>query len=64
MKRFIVKLGSETGHCCFEATVIDTGVESRYGNVCECLCEEDAQHIAKALNDYAEAIEKEGVDAT
>jgi hypothetical protein len=52
-ERFQVVDGSDSGHCCFEVSVIDT---SRPKNgrlsqcVCECLEEEDAKLIARLLN--------------
>lgn len=55
MSRFIVKDGSLTEHCCFEATVIDTEQRGGPEQVCECLCKGDAQYIVVALNYYAEA---------
>ena len=54
-ERYITVDGSDSGHCCFEATVIDTkklspdGAEQQY-NVCECLWEADATTICAALN--------------
>lgn len=61
--RYVVVSGSETAHCCFEATVVDTARPrviggkpfapngaQRYENVCECLDVEDAEMIANALN--------------
>jgi hypothetical protein len=47
--RYTVSLGSETGHCCFEATVAD--VDSDFH--CETMNREDALLIAEALNAYA-----------
>lgn len=63
MERYIVVEGSQSGHCCFDATVVDTsrpvvynetpyapnGVQ-RYEPVCECFDNEDARAIADALN--------------
>lgn len=59
--RFIVINGSETGHCCFVASVIDTAsgfVKSPFDGreiwnkcVCECMNREDAICIAMLLND-------------
>jgi len=57
--RFEVREGSESGHCCFEATVVDTATPHPvYGTlnppqfnwVCECFEVEDARRIAAALN--------------
>lgn len=48
--RFKVVEGSESGHCCFVATVVDTEKTSIAAIVCECLEPEDAQRVADALN--------------
>jgi hypothetical protein len=70
-ERYQVVLGSESAHCCFEATVVDTtrpildrsgkpmNYDGRvhYEAVCECFEQDDAQMIAKALN--AASISKE-----
>lgn len=61
--RYKVVEGSQSAHCCFDATVVDTtkptliggkpycpdGVP-RYDSVCECFDEESANLIADALN--------------
>lgn len=58
-QRYIVIPGSESGHCCFEATVVDTEFvrigaildpTPRYEVVCECFEEHIAEDIAFALN--------------
>jgi hypothetical protein len=63
-ERFIVVEGSETAHCCFDATVVDTakpqivnGKQYResdgrlaYEQICECLDRADAEMIAAAMN--------------
>lgn len=46
--RYVVRRESESGHCCFGATVIDTASEG--ANVCECFEVGDAERIARALN--------------
>lgn len=56
--------GSESGHCCFEATVVDTQApHPAFANdpdwVCECYDMATAQKIADALN----AAEAAGGDA-
>lgn len=52
--------GSESGHCCFTATVIDLAEPEMhsegywlgwYDRVCECFSIEDAKYIAEALNE-------------
>jgi hypothetical protein len=61
--RYIIYNGSKSGHCCFEATVMDTtkpeiiGGEhyedkggKHYETVCECFEMDNAIKIAKALN--------------
>lgn len=51
--RFKVVEGSESKHCCFDATVVDTTKPwsaDRYEPVCECFESEDAKMIADALN--------------
>lgn len=45
--RYVVVSGSESGHCCFEFTVVDTQEET---TVCECFDEVSAVKIADALN--------------
>ena len=42
-----MKLDSLSGHCCFEATVLDTEDDEW---VCECFDPEHAERIAKLLN--------------
>lgn len=54
-ERYKVVEGSETGHCCFGATVVDThaprhGWEGKFDWVCECYGLKDAQKITDALN--------------
>jgi len=57
--RYKVVDGSQSVHCCFSATVVDTtrplmiGGEQwkdEFVQVCECLDREDAELIATALN--------------
>ncbi len=65
-ERYKVVDGSESAHCCFEATVVDTtkplmiGGEhynNRYVEVCECFSIEEANLIANALNQRADQLE-------
>lgn len=62
--RYQVLDGSQSAHCCFEATVIDTQRpqmvcgqpfvyegKTQYHAICECFETEDAELIAKALNE-------------
>lgn len=46
-ERYIAEQGSVLGHCCIEATVVDT---SNSGVICECLDIDTAQRIAVVLN--------------
>jgi hypothetical protein len=54
MKRYRVIAGSQSGHCCFDATVVDTTKpipqSDRFEEVCECFEVEQATLIANALN--------------
>ncbi|QGH72604.1 MAG: hypothetical protein [Myoviridae sp. ctThM1] len=58
--RYQVKKGSESGHCCFEASVIDThdsfniGENVHYTCICECEDYTTAEWIAAALNNRHE----------
>lgn len=56
--RYQVVDGSVSGHCCFEATVVDTHTPHQvyrdlHALVCECFDREDAEKIASALNTVA-----------
>lgn len=50
--KYVVKSGSATGHCCFEASVVDSTVTSPHDNsvVCECYDPAMAERIASLLN--------------
>jgi hypothetical protein len=61
--RYKVVEGSQSAHCCFSATVIDSANEIRspdgrrldyFDAVCECISSIDAEFVARALNEYAE----------
>jgi hypothetical protein len=56
-KRYQVVKGSESGHCCFEATVIDTAekVAGHPDWACECFDVPRAYAIADAMNAADEA---------
>jgi len=56
-KRYRVVRGSESGHCCFEATVIDTEelFDGKPDYVCECFDPPRAHAIADAMNTADEA---------
>jgi len=68
-ERFIVKDGSNSGHCCFEYSVIDTyrkpfkyddgGISEPYA-VCECFYKQEAEEICRALNSIETKIEING----
>lgn len=55
-ERYAVVDGSESGHCCFTASVVDTRKPSLVGNepyveiVCECFERKEAEMVASALN--------------
>lgn len=53
-KRYKVVIGSQTAHCCFDATVVDTSEPTGFGGqfnpVCECFEVKDAERICAALN--------------
>ena len=54
-ERYKVVAGSDSCHCCFEHTVVDTRSNTGYepkphSTVCETFNEEDATRIAMALN--------------
>lgn len=62
-QRFKVVKGSQSAHCCFDFTVVDTAIpfliggeqyEGRFEEVCECFEEKDAELIARALNSLGE----------
>lgn len=48
-ERYTVDHGSNSGHCCFDSSVIDTHSE-RSRAVCECFDRDDAEKIAALLN--------------
>lgn len=53
LPRYKVFIGSESGHCCFEATVIDTQSTEYHASgdwVCECFEMSDAERICAVLN--------------
>lgn len=59
MSRYKVVKGSQSAHCCFDATVVDTTkpimisgehYKDQYEAVCECFEETDAQTVCDALN--------------
>lgn len=62
MDRYQVREGSQTAHCCFTHTVVDTAKRTSYNGydgktphyevVCECFDQEAAEVIVIALNNY------------
>lgn len=59
MPRFKVISGSQSAHCCFDATVVDTSrpvlihgkpYEDQFMAICECFEADDANRIATAMN--------------
>lgn len=53
LPRYKVVRGSESGHCCFEATVIDTQSTEYHQSgdwIAECFDEKDAERICAVLN--------------
>lgn len=59
MERYKVVDGSQSMHCCFEATVVDTSrpvmiggkhYNNEYESVCECFDVAEAESICSALN--------------
>ena len=57
--RYAVVQDSQSGHCCFSATVVDTSrpkmvhgkhYNGQFESVCECFEESEARMIAAALN--------------
>lgn len=68
--RYAIVEDSQSGHCCFGYTVVDTAkpflihgehYKGRFIAVCECFDEQDAKLICDALNAHeARRIEGEG----
>ena len=53
--RYKIVEGSESGHCCFYYTVVDTSATAhehtkKFKSVAECFDDEDAKAVCKALN--------------
>ena len=71
--RYRVVDGSQSAHCCFDATVVDTtkpvmiGGEHYNGQfepICECFDVEDATHIAAAMNLAAKLVAESTIRTT
>lgn len=62
MSKYKVIKGSDSAHCCFEYTVVDTYRLDEFNHkpitVCECFEENDANLIAIALNFHWEKEEE------
>jgi hypothetical protein len=72
MERYAIYNGSQSCHCCFEATVVDmtkpiiidgehykdNGPDGQYHYqaVCECFCLAQAELVCKALNEFGQDI--------
>jgi hypothetical protein len=66
--RYKVINESVSAHCCFEATVVDTGTPNpaypdRARTVCECFSRSCACQVARALNAEEESVSQGLVDA-
>lgn len=54
--RFKIVHGSESGHCCFEYSIVDTQQsitilgQEHFALVCECFYEQEAILVCEALN--------------
>lgn len=53
--RYKIVEGSESGHCCFYYTVVDSSQKEyehgkKFKSVAECFDDEDAKSVCKALN--------------
>lgn len=66
MNRYTVEKGSDSGHCCFQWSVIDTSIvlgvhvsndNYYYKCVCECCDEEDAENICNLLNKSVDSVD-------
>lgn len=58
VERYKVMEGSQSAHCCFEWTVLDTEQKEEYTEsgflaVCECFERADAEKIAISLNSFS-----------
>jgi hypothetical protein len=52
-KRYLTIEGSQSCHCCFRWTIVDTyqpKIYHKWPSVCECYEHEDARRIEHALN--------------
>lgn len=79
MERYAIYIGSQSAHCCFEATVVDTtkpaiiggehykdsgpGGQYHYDPVCECFSVVEAEFVCNALNAF-DAQQKPNANST
>lgn len=71
MERYKVVTGSQSCHCCFSATIVDTtkplekyeGFENlpEFDSVCECFDMETAEALCKSLNEDGQKIYEAGL---
>ena len=56
MSRYMIVDGSGSGHCCFDATIVDTNRKHPHYEqghwLCECFDLQDAELITETLNRY------------
>lgn len=66
MNRYIVEEGSDSSHCCFEWSVMDTHTKTSKNYltggfylkcVCECFDKEDAENICNLLNKSLDTVD-------
>lgn len=65
--RYKVVDGSESAHCCFNATVVDTqtpcpAYPEKGAIVCECFNRANAQRVVRALNAEEDAVDMDTID--
>lgn len=66
MSRYIVEKGSDSGHCCFKWSVMDTHTKELINEetgkyqlkcMCECFEKEDAENICNLLNKSLDTVD-------
>lgn len=57
-QRYKIVEGSQTSHCSFDYTVVDTNKPyfEKYEPICECFDKESAQLICNALNNHKDVV--------
>lgn len=78
MNRYTIEEGSNSAHCCFSYTIVDTAQpeiwngeiltnhetgQPRFTTVCECFEKEDADKVCDALNNSAVVVNEEMLEA-